>query len=161
MWPTPRPPRPRTLWQRLPPSERAGTVLDWRAGNCEEIAGPDYQRPGCLRTHGVLDRRQRVYQSGGELKNFAYWKEDLLTLDAMVWGQIAHNCEWIELIDHELNRCYRIRTTTAIREGRRYDAGIGERWGVPRVFWSVSDGPLEPERPAPTAEPTVRQAKLF
>ena len=137
----------REQWYRLPVEERAGTVLDWRAHNCIEVMGPTY-RGGPEQVHGVLDRRQRVYQSGGELRNFLFWKEGLMSLAFGVWVQIQDQAEWIELIDHELNHCYRIRVAVAADKGHAYEAGIGLRWGVPRELWARSGAP-EPERPVP------------
>ncbi len=125
-------------WERLPVHERAGTPLDWRTGNVIAVTGPMHKGPG-TQVHGYLDQRQRVYQSGGELKNFMYWKERLLTLAYPVWQQIQEGAAWIELIDHELNQCYRIEARVARAHGHIYNAGIGPRWGVPREYWTLKE----------------------
>jgi len=151
------------LWHRLPVKLRAGTHIDWRT-TVRSIDGPAYNGGRNTTVHGYLDLRQRVYQSGGELKNFLYQKERLLSLALSVWLQVQDEAEWLELIDHELNRCYRIRTKLAAKAGRQYQAGIGPRWGVPIGLWDVSEGPVEPERPEPSpdaASPTVRQLGLL
>jgi hypothetical protein len=111
---------------RPPIGERAGTVLDHRF--TDPIKGS--ARRGVTQ-HGSLDRRQRLYQGGGELKNFVYWKHKSVTIAQDVWEQIRGNADWIEMLDHQKNEVYRIDMDSAIRLGRTYDAGIGPRWEVP------------------------------
>jgi hypothetical protein len=106
--------------------ERAGTRLDHRF--TEPVYGSG--RRGRIQ-HGTLDRRQRVYQCGGELKNFVFWKARLVSFDLSVWQVIQDAAEWIEVIDHERNECYRVSIGLARLHGRVYDAGLGPRWGVP------------------------------
>lgn len=157
----------KSLWLRLPIDKRAGTQLDWRAGNCEQVYGPRYMQSG-MTVHGTLDHRQRVYQSGGEYKNFYYQAKNAITLPLSVWQAVKDKCEWIEMIDHELNHCYRVRTSIAAQTGFEYETDIKERryhrFAVPRNKWERSEGPIEPERSVPTTEPTVPvlvQGSLF
>lgn len=114
----------------LPVAERAGTPLDHRW--CSDIFIGKKQ-------HGVYDQRFRVYQTGGQLSRFVYWKKKLVSLDARVWRQIIDKADWIEIIDHERNECWRISSGRARAHAVIYDAGIGERIGVPLEHWTVYD----------------------
>lgn len=114
---------------RRPRALRAGTVLDHRF--CQRIAAPS-GRDGRYRLHGMLDRRQRVYQAGGETGNFFFWKSQpaLLSLDLDVWRQIAPQVDTIEMVDHGRNEVWVVDVICA-QLGQTYEAGIGSRWGVP------------------------------
>lgn len=116
---------------------RAGTPL--RHEHTTEITGQG--RRGKL-VHGLFDESQQLYQSGGELSSFVYWKKHLVTLSIDAWRQIFERAEWIEMIDHEHNECWRLRTSKALKYGVTYSAGIGDRFGVPVDLWDVitSDG---------------------
>ena len=111
---------------------RAGTQLDHRWTHRIEGRG----RRGVTQ-HGLLDERQRIYQSGGELKNFVYWKRKWITLAADAWKQVQLKADWIEVIDHEKNECYRIAMKKAIRYAKTYDAGLGPRIGIPMEKWDL------------------------
>jgi len=123
-----KPPRP-------PINGRAGTPLDhkhvieiWSRGR------------GDRKLHGLLDESQRVYQSGGELSSFIFWKKNMVTLSREAWSAILDKADWIEMIDHERNECWRILVKKAMKHAVIYDAGIGERIGVPVGFWDVIRG---------------------
>lgn len=111
---------------------RAGTPL--RHEHTVEIGGQG--RRGRM-IHGLLDESQRLYQSGGELSSFVFWKQQLVTLSLDAWQQVLDRAEWIEMIDHERNECWRIQTRKAIAHGVLYEAGIGQRFGVPVSMWDV------------------------
>src|SRR5512146_367999 len=136
------------LWKRLPVGERAGTELDWRGGNCVPVIAPMPTNPSVLMNHGAIDKRQRTYQNGGEFRNFLFSKLGVLSLDLNAWNQVlaSEDVEFVELIDRDLNECWRIRKPTAIECGYEYDAGIGPRWGVPTGYWWRTKGPFEPVR---------------
>jgi hypothetical protein len=114
--------------EKTNPDLRAGTTLDHRW--CHDIMVGKKQ-------HGIYDESHRVYQTGGVLSKFIYWRDHLVTLDARVWRQIIDKSDWIEVIDHERNECWRISATRARKSAKHYDAGIGERVGVPMDQWTV------------------------
>jgi hypothetical protein len=87
--------------------------------------------------HGLYDEKQRVYQTGGELSNFVFWKRKQVTLAYDAWRQIYQRADWIEVIDHERNEAWRISMAKALKYGVKYDAGIGPRIGIPMEFWDV------------------------
>lgn len=159
---------PRSLWHRLPEEKRAGTRIDKQFR--EAIQGPAY-KAGAWVFHGWLDTRQSVYQTGGEGRNFILQKRQAVTLPLSVWIDVCERVDWIEVIDHDLNRCYRIRSDIADREGTQYNEGIGVRFAVPVRWWAVTDGPFEPDRGTPTlapntpttpaSPPPVAQRRLF
>ena len=111
---------------------RAGTALNHRW--CHRIEG--HGRKG-VKLHGMLDESQRVYQTGGELSRFVYWKLHLVSLDSDAWNQIRGRCDWIEIIDHERNECWRIAAEKFVKNAVRYSAGIGPRVGAPMRFWDI------------------------
>lgn len=111
---------------------RAGTQLDHRWTHRVEARG----RKG-VRQHGLWDEKQRVYQTGGELSNFVYWKNHWVTISIEAWNQIFQKVDWIEIIDHERNECWRISMKKALAYGKRYNAGMGDRIGVPMERWDV------------------------
>jgi hypothetical protein len=113
---------------------RAGTRLDHRWSH--KIVSK--ARRGD-RVHGIYDERQRVYQTGGELKNFIYWKLRVVSIADEAWRQIFQRADWIEVIDHERNECWRIAMQKAVRTAVRYNAGIGTRVGVPMAYWDIID----------------------
>ncbi len=114
--------------------ERAGTRLDHRF--TEAVYGTG--RRGRTQ-HGSYDRRQRVYQCGGELSNFIYWRERLVSFDLEVWRAVWDRADRLEVIDHERNECYALDVEAAITAGRMYDAGLGPRFGVPLDLWTRLD----------------------
>jgi hypothetical protein len=127
---TPHPPA------RPPRHARAGTVLDHRF--TQEILAP-LPRSGRIARAGYVDTRHRVYQGGGELKNFLFRQRKLISLQAEVWHLVRTHpdVDWIELIDNPKNRCFRISLEDAINNGVWYDAGIGPRWGIPFDRWDI------------------------
>jgi hypothetical protein len=116
---------------------RAGTALDHRWTTRVVVNG---------KVHGLYDQSQRVYQTGGELKRFVYWKAKLVTLDAKVWQAVINKADWLEIIDHERNECWRISGAKARKAAIRYNAGIGERVGVPIEAWATytAEGKAKP-----------------
>ena len=113
-------------------STRAGTQLDHRWTHRIEGKG----RKG-IRQHGLLDERQRIYQTGGELSNFIFWKRRLVSFAADAWRQFNQKVDWIEVIDHERNECWRISIQRAWKYAVKYDAGLGPRVGIPMAKWDV------------------------
>ena len=111
---------------------RAGTPLNhaWT----HRIEG--HGRKGRLQ-HGLYDESQRVYQTGGELSNFVYWKKRWVTIAADAWRQIYQKADWLEVIDHERNECWRISMKKAVKYAFRYDAGLGPRIGIPMERFDV------------------------
>ena len=111
---------------------RAGTHLDHRWTH--RIEGPG--RKG-IRQHGLYDERQRIYQTGGELSNFVFWKRKLVSISYDAWRQVWQKVDWIECVDHERNECWRISTQRAIKHAIKYNAGLGDRVGVPMKHWDI------------------------
>lgn len=113
---------------RPPTKDRAGTSLDPRWSHVIKI-GP--------KVHGLFDERHRIYQTGGELSNFVYWKLHLVSFDARVWMQVKDKVDWIEVLDHQRNECWRIAMGKAVKNLVTYQGGIGTRVGIPMRFWDV------------------------
>jgi len=124
-----------TAVPRPPVNGRAGTPLDHK--HTIEVRGQG--RRGSL-VHGLFDESQRVYQSGGELSSFVFWRRGLVTVSKEAWIAIVGKADWIEIIDHEHNECWRILMKKALKHAVLYDAGIGERVGVPMELWDVIRG---------------------
>lgn len=148
---------PRGAAPRLPTSQRAGTRLLYEPrGNVIPVLG---RTDRGVKEHGYIDRRQRIYQCGGELSNFVYWKDDLMSFAEDVWHQInAGGVDMIEVVDHTRNRVFRLSIQRA-REGHWYESeknSIGRRWGVPFRWWPVEHG----VEPAPKGEPLDPPAEV-
>lgn len=111
---------------------RAGTKLDHRWTH--EIRGTG--RRGSL-VHGLYDESQRLYQTGGELSKFVYWKRRLVSISEDAWRQVYGKVDWLEVIDHERNECWRIAMKKAAQHAIRYNAGMGPRVGIPMDKWTV------------------------
>jgi hypothetical protein len=107
---------------------RAGTKLNHAWTHRVTVKG---------KVSGMYDESQRVYQTGGELTNFIYWKLRVVSISDAVWQQIRGKVDWIEVIDHERNECWRISGTKFINGSVRYDAGIGPRVGAPMELWTI------------------------
>jgi hypothetical protein len=91
------------------------------------------------RQHGTYDRRQRVFQCGGEYANFVYHRLGLLTLDADVFLKaLSLGAERLEWVDHELNQCWSVTRIDAQKHGKAYEDRIGRRWGIPLDYARVS-----------------------
>lgn len=122
-------------------SGRAGTQLDhkWTA----PIEGRGVR--GRIQ-HGLYDQSKRVYQTGGELSRFIFWKKRLVSFSYDAWKQISMKTDWFEVIDHERNECWRIAGEKARKNAVRYEAGVGERVGIPMDLWDII-----------TARGTIRQ----
>ena len=93
--------------------------------------------------HGIISLRHRLYQTGGELRNFWFKKKDCLTVDKAVWETImkywlTDTIDTMEFVDHDANKCYTIDIKTADAEGFFYDAGIGSRFGVKRDLFTIT-----------------------
>lgn len=112
---------------------RAGTRLDHRWTH--RIEGT--ARRGRHPVLGLYDESQRVFQTGGEFSAFIYWKLHLVTLPMETWMRIRGIADWIEIIDHEKNECWRISKTKFLKHAVSYNAGIGERVGVGMDHWDV------------------------
>jgi hypothetical protein len=117
-----------TPWARLPKHLRAGTKLHPRWIQPIKVGN---------KIHGWLDTYQRIYQSGGESKNFIYWKNKVVSVDLRVWVQIKDKADWIEMLDHDRNECWRIAAGKALKHTSVYDAGYGQRVGVPMALWDI------------------------
>lgn len=111
---------------------RAGTVLDHRWTHPIEGMG----RKGKLQ-HGLYDEKQRVFQTGGELSRFVYWKHHLVTFSKDVWDQVFMKTDFFEVVDHERNEVYRIAGEKARNHAVTYDAGLGKRVGIPLRLWDI------------------------
>jgi hypothetical protein len=85
--------------------DRAGTHLKRSA--CEPIYGTGKSH----RQIGTLDNDQRVFQCGGEISNFLYKSRMLISLPWDVWEQVRLRCDWLEIVDHEENVCYRVHVS--------------------------------------------------
>lgn len=118
---------------RLPVAQRAGTQLDHE--HTKNIMAPGPKRLVPV-VHGVLDESQGVYQSGGELDNFVFWRLRLMTIAQPVWEQIKDVAKTIEIIDHPRNKCYSISTKEFAEHMVAYNAGIGPRVGAPLELWT-------------------------
>jgi hypothetical protein len=113
-----------------PTAARAGTHLDHRWTQKIYVGN---------QLHGLLDASQRIYQGGGSVDKFIYWKERLVTIDARVWVQIKDKTDFIEMVDHNGNQAWRIATGKAKKHLQTYSAGIGRRIGIPMDCWDVYD----------------------
>lgn len=120
---------------RPPINGRAGTPLNHKF--VVEVTGAG--RRGRM-IHGLYDTSQRVYQSGGELTSFVFWKKGLVTMSKDAWTAIVGKADWIEMIDHEHNECHRILVKKAVKHAVVYEAGIGERIGIPMDLFDVIRG---------------------
>lgn len=132
----------------VPPGEvreevplRAGTKLNHKWTH--KIRGSGHRKS---LVHGLYDESQRIYQSGGELSRFAFWKRRWITISEEAWRQIYQKVDWIEIIDHERNECWRIAMKKALKEAVPYDAGLGPRIGIPMEDWTVIDANGEIKR---------------
>lgn len=111
---------------------RVGTKLDHRWTHPIEGQG----RKG-KRQHGLYDERQRVYQTGGEISNFVYWRKRLVSFAKEAWDQVYLKVDWFEVIDHEKNECWRISGEKARHYMQTYDAGLGPRVGIPMSKFDI------------------------
>jgi hypothetical protein len=113
--------------------DRAGTHLKRSA--CEPIYGTGKSH----RQIGTLDNDQRVFQCGGEISNFLYKSRMLISLPWDVWEQVRLRCDWLEIVDHEENVCYRVHVSVAIQFGTSYDNSLGKRFGLTVGRWACYD----------------------
>jgi hypothetical protein len=113
-------------------SRRAGTVLDHRWVHPISSMGKKRRTQ-----HGLYDESQRLYQTGGELDKFVFWKMKLVSLSYEAWVQVVEKADWIEIIDNVRNECWRIPMARARKHAVRYEAGIGPRVGIPIKHWSI------------------------
>ncbi len=111
---------------------RAGTQLDHKW--TRPIEG--YGRRGRLQ-HGLYDQKNRIFQTGGELSHFVFWKSKLVSFSYDAWKQIWEKTDWFEVIDHERNECWRIAGEKARKNAVVYNAGLGERVGIPMDLWDI------------------------
>jgi hypothetical protein len=115
--------------------ERAGTALNHRW--VHRVEGK--ARRGKHEVLGLFDESQRLFQTGGEFSQFIYWKLKLVTLPIGTWERIRNIADWIEIVDHEKNECWRISKGKFLKHAVRYNAGIGERIGASMRVWDVID----------------------
>lgn len=129
--------RPDEATQREAVKRRAGTRLKHDGHNCYQLEGTGKGK--AKKVHGLIDNRQGVYQTGGELKNFVYWKDRLVSLDVTVWQHVRDHptVKVLEFIDHERNECWVVSADVANAHGKEYNAGIGTRWGIPMDCFDV------------------------
>lgn len=120
---------------------RAGTQLNHRWTH--RIESTNRKK----KVHGLLDESQRIYQTGGELKNFIYWKNRWVTIAEDAWRQVFGKVDWLEVIDHERNECWRIAMIKAAKNATKYNAGVGPRIGIPMDLFDVitSDNKIRQE----------------
>lgn len=111
---------------------RAGTTLDHKWTH--KVVGTGKQGS---RVHGLYDERQRIYQTGGEISNFVYWKSRWITFARDAWDQVWQKTDWFEVIDHEKNVCWRISGQKARKNAKTYTNSIGPRIGIPMELWDV------------------------
>ena len=114
-------------------THRAGTVLNHKWTH--KVEGK--ARRGKHAVLGLYDESQRVFQTGGEFSAFIYWKLKLVTLPWETWVRIRGIADWIEIVDHEKNECWRISKTKFMKHAVGYNAGIGERVGVAMNNWDI------------------------
>jgi hypothetical protein len=116
---------------------RAGSTIN--ASTCLIVYGAPVH--GKKKIHGYLDPKQRLYQAGGELTKFVYWKKKGVSFDRSVWTDINQSCivDTIEMIDHDRNECYKIPLTRAIAHVEVYNEGYGSRVCVPLRLWDRID----------------------
>lgn len=117
---------------------RAGTKLDHRWTHKIVIDG---------KPMGLYDESQRVYQSGGRLADFVNWKRKLVSTRLELWRRIGSVADWIEMVDHDRNECWRIATQKFLKNAVRYVAADGDRIGCPMELWTVvhSNGEIKQE----------------
>lgn len=120
---------------RDPIDRRPGTKLDPQ--HTTQIRGRG--RRGSL-VHGILDKRQRVYQSGGEERNFVLWSRKQITMDAGAWNEIDGMADKLEFVAHDTKKVYVIPALRASSFLQAYQApGIGLRVGFPLAAFDVMD----------------------
>jgi len=109
-----------------PPKQRPGTQLSKNAVKVYDSA---------IRSNvamGMLDRKQALFQTGGEARNFIFRKKQWITLPESVWVDLLQEeIDLIEWVDHQKNRCFSIPMHVATQVVQTYDAGIGPRVGFP------------------------------
>lgn len=116
---------------KKPGLQRAGTVIDHRWAH--SIMGTGKRRT----QQGLYDESQRLYQTGGDLDKFVFWKLKLVSISYEAWVQVVNKVDWIEIIDHARNECWRLPMGRGRKHAVMYDAGIGRRVGVPIKHWDV------------------------
>ena len=164
----PRKPREATVWDRMPIELRAGTHVD------QHFAIPIFgtSKRGTMR-HGTLLKNMRVYQCGGEIDNFVYWKEHAVTIAYDVWLQIRdgvvregrrYGADVIEVVDHRRNRVWRVDMSVARERGRAYEDSqhsIGKRWAIHLDYGLWEQGELPPKKGAPLDPPPEAPPRLL
>lgn len=121
-----------------PVTERAGTHL---TGKKIPVYGSAKKKRS---QHGVISLSDRLYQTGGELRNFLFDKLKCISMDLAVWNTILdywedNKIDTMEFIDHDANRCYTIDIAVADQVRYEYEAGIGPRWGVHLKYFTITD----------------------
>lgn len=135
--PKPKPasgPQP-AVTKNTPIEDRAGTRLDHRFTRLVSGVRENNKRID----FGTIDTRQRIYQHGGDLSKLVYWKLKVAAFGPEEWRVIKVEADFIELIDHNTNKCYRISVADAKEKGYVYEGKVGRRWGVPLDLFTVYD----------------------
>lgn len=114
-------------------SRRAGTVLDHRWTHPISTKGKSGKRV----KNGLYDESQRIYQTGGEIDKFVFWKLKVVSVAYDAWTQVSEKVDWIEIIDHRRNECWRVPMARAKKYLVKYEAGVGKRIGVPIRHWDI------------------------
>lgn len=122
------------VFERLPKTDRAGTQINHATTEKVYHAG---------KLHGLIDYSNQLYQCGGEYGRFVYHRLGIITLPLDVWQYIAERCDFIEMIDHSLNRCYRLSVARFAETAIEYRDKVGSRIGAPTRLWAVSYGRVE------------------
>ena len=118
--------------KRRDTTQRAGTTLDHRWTRTIMTRG----KKAWVR-NGLYDESQRIYQTGGEVDKFVYWKLNVVSISYDAWSQVAEKIDWIEIIDHRRNECWRIPMARARKHLVTYEANVGKRIGVPIRHWDI------------------------
>lgn len=88
---------------------------------------------------GCYDPRQRLYQGGGRLGNLVRWDRRAISLDGEAWRALKdERCEYLEFVEHDHERTYRITAEAAEELGTTYvDGRVGEKLAIPLSAFDV------------------------
>jgi hypothetical protein len=127
----------------IPGRRRAGTVIDHKNAIKVYATGPKLQK---VKRVGYIDLTHRVFQTGGQAKDFIFWIHNAISYPKNVWDQLidryAGLFDWLEMYDSDAEICFRTSMADAVRHGFWYTNKIGPRWGVPVVLWEKIVGQL-------------------
>lgn len=124
-----------------PPFQRAGTPLTRDASAKVQLTFEDERKGTTI--HGTVDLNNRFYQAGGQFSDFFFRKHRTITMPQGIWDQLFNNysddVDYIEWYDREQNVAYRVHWVDAILFGATYEAGIGQRYGIPASLFTKTD----------------------